>query len=340
VALSDQVVRDAHAVFLPAIDEESIPSHIRAHLARGGTSVLISESRKEYVDREMGAERHAVETGEWFQGLTATIRSLAGGKALVAVDQELGGIQRLHGLVTPMPSAVNAGVASDREIEMAASGLGSECLALGVNVVLSPIVDVVSGANPWLDRRTISSDAATVGRVASAFVRGLQVSGAVAATAKHFPGHPHIPLDPAVHDQATVDANRAGIEPTLEAFRAVSAAGVRVVMTGPALVPAIDADRAASRSATTVDLLRDDIGFDGVILSDDLDAPGILRGDSLGQAAIDALNAGVDWLLVAGTPQLEDLVLTVAAATGDGSLPTIRLRDAACAVRELTNDIG
>jgi beta-N-acetylhexosaminidase len=340
VALSDQVARDAHAVFLPAIDEASIPSHIRAHLTRGGTSVLVGESRQEYVDREMGADRYSAETGEWFRGLTGTIRSLAGGKALIAVDQELGGIQRLHGLVTPLPSSADAVVAPDREIEMAASGLGAECSTLGVNVVLSPIVDVLSGSNPWLDGRTISSDAPTVGRVASAFVRGLQASGAVAATAKHFPGHPYMPLDPAVHARATVEANRAKIEATLEAFRAVTAAGVRVVMTGPALVPAIDANRAASRSAATVDLLRNDIGFDGVILSDDLDTPGILRGDSLGQAAIDALNAGVDWLLVTGTPKLEDLVLTVAAATVNGSLPTVRLHDAGCAVRELTNDLG
>jgi beta-N-acetylhexosaminidase len=111
-------------------------------------------------------------------------------------------------------------------------------------------------------------------------------------------------------------------------------------MTGPALVPAIDPERAASRSALTVDLLRNEIGFDGVILSDDLDSPGILRGDSVAEAAIDALNAGIDWLLVAGTPNLPDLVSAVVEATDQGHLASARLHHAANAVRALTSAIG
>jgi beta-N-acetylhexosaminidase len=335
----DQVWRDAHAVFLPAIDAVSIPSHIAEHLSRGGTYVLIGETRQEYVARKMSTERRATETAG-LSGLTAAIRGFAGGHALVAIDQELGGIQRLHDLATALPAPEHAANASDSEIEAVARGLATECAAIGVNVVLSPIVDVVSGTNPWLAGRTVSSDAATVARVAAAFVRGIQQSGEVAATAKDFPGHPHIPLDPAVYEQATVDADRNEINPTLEAFREVSAAGVRVVMTGPALVPAIDPEYAASRSAITVDLLRTEIGFNGVVLSDDLDSPGIHRADSLEAAAIDALNAGVDWLLVAGTPQLATLVSAVAAATEQRSLAITRLHDAANAVRALAGDLG
>lgn len=335
-----QILRDAHAVFLPAIDEPSIPGHIAAHLSRGGTSLLVGESREEYVAREMANERRAIETGRWLSDLTGTARVLAGGQALVAIDQELGGIQRLHDLATELPSVDYVANASDPEIEAAAGVLGAECSALGINVVLSPIVDVVSGSNPWLDGRTISSDPATVVRIAAAFVRGLQQSGRVAATAKHFPGHPQMPLDPAVHEQATVESDRDGIEPTLDVFRAVNAAGVRIVMTGPALVPAIDSERAASRSAVTVDLLRSGIGFNGVILSDDLDSPGILRGSSLTEAAVDALNAGVDWLLVAGTPNLPDLVAAVVVAVEEGSIARDRLSGAAAAVRALTSDLG
>ena len=142
MARREQILRDAHAVFLPAIDEVSIPGHIADHLSRGGTSVLVGESRPEYVAREMGAERRATETGEWLSDLTATIRAFAGGKALVAIDQELGGIQRLHDLATALPSAEAATAAPDREIEAAARGLSVDCSAFGVNVVLSPIVDV------------------------------------------------------------------------------------------------------------------------------------------------------------------------------------------------------
>ena len=336
----EQLSRDAHAVFLPAIDEVSIPSHISDHLAAGGMSVLIGESREEYVAREMSAERRLVETGEWFSEMTSEIRDRAGGKALVAIDQELGGIQRLHDLATVLPSSTEAISADQWSIKAAATGLAEECSALGINVVLSPIVDVVSGSNPWLEARTISSDVSTVSRIATAFVHGLQSSGRVAATAKHFPGHPFVALDPAVHETSVVEATRSELEPSLDVFRAVIDAGVRVIMTGPTLVPAFDVDHAASRSATIVHFLRTDLGFGGVILSDDLDAPGILRGSPLEQAAIEALTAGIDWLLVAGTPDLPNLVAAVAQAVTMGHLSSARLHSAALAVRTLTGDIG
>ena len=336
----DQLLRDAHAVFLPAIDDVSIPGHISDHLAAGGTSVLFGESREEYVAREMSAERRLVETGEWFSEMTTKIRDRAGGKALVAVDQELGGIQRLHDLATALPSSAEAVSADQWSIKTAATRLAEECSALGVNVVLSPIVDVVTGANPWLEARTVSSDVNTVSRIATAFVHGLQSSGRVAATAKHFPGHPLVALDPALHEASTVEATRSELEPSLDVFRAVIDAGVRVIMTGPTVVPAFDPDRAASRSATTVDFLRTDLGFGGVILSDDLDAPGILRGSSRDQAAVEALTAGIDWLLVAGTPNLPNLVAAVVGAVTMEHLSSARLHAAAQAVRTLTGDIG
>ena len=111
-------------------------------------------------------------------------------------------------------------------------------------------------------------------------------------------------------------------------------------MTGPTLVPALDAERAASRSAQTVQLLRRACGFEGVVLSDDLDSTGILRGGTLHEAAIEALAAGVDWLLVAGTPNMPELAASLAAAADSGRIPPRRLRDAADSVRKLTIQIG
>ena len=334
----EQLECDAHAVFLPAIDEASIPDHISDHLAAGGTSVLVGESREEYVARSMSPARRLAETTEWFSGMTSEIRRHAGGQALVAIDQELGGIQRLHELATALPSSTEAVSADPTSIKVAAVRLAGECSALGINVVLSPIVDVVSGSNPWLDDRTVSSDVNTVTRIATAFVDGLQSSGRVVAAAKHFPGHPVVALDPAVYEASMVEATRSELEPSLDVFRAVIDAEVRVIMTGPTLVPAFDSDHAASRSATIVRFLRTDLGFGGVILSDDLDAPGILRGSSLDQAAIEALAAGVDWLLVAGTPDLPNLVAEVVKAVTIGRLSSARLHAAAQVVRTLTND--
>ena len=209
-----------------------------------------------------------------------------------------------------------------------------------MNVVLSPIVDVVAGPNPWLDGRTISTDPGAVARVATSFVRGVQASGRVAATAKHFPGHPSVPLDPAEHETSVAETSDQATEDNLALFRAVIDAGVDVVMTGPTLVPALDTDRAASRSPAVVQLLRDDCGFDGVVLSDDLDVPGVLRGDPIEEAVVDALSAGVDWLLVVGSPALPDLVDAVVDAVEDGRLDDQRLHDAATAVRDLTGRVG
>lgn len=327
-------------MFLPAIDDTSLPGHISDHLAAGGTSVLLGESRNEYVSREMSPDRRARETAAWLTGMTGEIRSRAGGPALVAVDQELGGIQRLHDLVTPLPSRSEAEAAGSWNVKSAADRLATECSALGVNVVLSPIVDVVTGPNPWLDGRTLSSDAATVGRVATAFVYGVQSSGRVAATAKHFPGHPRVALDPAVHESSVVEATRIEMEPSLRAFRAVIDAGVKIVMTGPTLVPAFDPTHATARSAATVHYLRTEMGFGGVVLSDGLDAPGAMRGRSLEETAVEALVSGVDWLLVAGTPQLPVLVDAVVGAVSRGHLSSGRLHEAARAVRTLAGDIG
>ena len=331
-----QILEDAHAVFLPAIDEQSVPTHIAEHLGVGGTSVLVGESREEYVARRMSAGRRSRETAEWFEQFTSAVRSAAGGRALIAVDQEVGGIQRMHRLVSPLPATEEFVEMTEEEIEAIGSRLAHECSSLGVNVFLAPVVDIVTGSNPWLAGRTVSSDPQVMGRTMSAFVGGVQSSGKVAATAKHFPGHPNIPLDPAVHNDAQVEADQSEIDPTIGVFKKVVSAGVRVVMTGPALVPAMDAEYAASTSTTMVDYLRNEVGFGGVILSDDLDAPGILRGGSVAEAAIRSLSAGVDWLLVAGTAQLPNLVGAVAHAADNGGLSPARLHEAAEAVRHLT----
>ena len=76
----ERLLRDAHAVFLPAIDEASIPGHISDHLAAGGSSVLIGESREEYVAREMSPDRQLTETSKWFSEMTSEIRDRAGGR--------------------------------------------------------------------------------------------------------------------------------------------------------------------------------------------------------------------------------------------------------------------
>ncbi len=324
--------QDIHACFLPAFGDLTLLSQVRRFLEAGCVAVLPGESRQEYVARKMSDARRSEETAAMFRELAEAARDLAGHPVLVAVDQELGGIERLHALVPPLPSASEAARMTEAEIAEAAEAVARGARGLGVNMFLSPIVDVVTGSNPWLLGRTVSADPAIQGRVAAAFVRGAQRAG-VLCTAKHFPGHHDITGDPAIDASAVVtgklDDLRAGYDP----FHEVIAAGVKAIMTGPAPVPALDPDHAASTSSRVVSLLRDEFGFKGLVVSDDLDSAAVMRGRTVAQRAVDALKAGSDLLLVAGTEQLPDLARAVAEAVAEGRLSAARVAEAAARVR-------
>jgi beta-N-acetylhexosaminidase len=113
----------------------------------------------------------------------------------------------------------------------------------------------------------------------------------------------------------------------------VVAAGVRAVMTGPVVVPAIDAAEPASTSAATVGLLRRELGFDGLVVSDDLDTPATTRGRSLLETVMAALDAGADLLLLPGGPELAGLAGRIAARASTDDPFAARLTEAAARVR-------
>ena len=158
------------------------------------------------------------------------------------------------------------------------------------------------------------------------------------ATAKHFPGHPITEIDPAL-GEATVGGGFAELQPTLDVFRALIADGVKAVMTGPALVPAIDPEHPSSTSRDTLSMLRHEFSFDGLVISDDLDAPGILRGRSIERAAVAALDAGADLLLVSGEAGLDRIARTIVEAVRSGALDPSRLAQAANRVRSLAQEL-
>ena len=260
------------------------------------------------------------------------------GPLLVAVDQELAGIQRLHGLVPPLPTLEAARIMSDAALEAVCFDTALGARALGVTMFLAPIVDVVDGPNPWLQGRTLGTDPAEVARIASAFVRGVQRAGVVVA-AKHFPGYRQLTADPALAD-VSLAVSAADLRIAEPAFRAVIASGVRAVMTGPAPVSAIDAKQSASTSPAIMSMLRTRFGFRGLIVSDDLDAPATLRGKSLLDTAIASLAAGADLLLIASGPHLVDIVDGLTDAAAYGKLPRDRLADAAERVRALVDQVS
>ncbi len=331
--MSTELQRAAYSVLLPAFAGLELDDAVRRYLQRGGVSILLGESRDEYLARNMSFERRRRETQAHFMGIAEQVTAYAGSPVLVAVDQELGGIQRLHRLVPGMPTADELKGLSAEAIEARSYEMASSARVMGVNLFLAPIVDVVTGTNPWLHNRTLGTDWVEVSRIACAFIRGVQRAGVI-ATAKHFPGHYQTEHDPAVA-LASVPGSVQDLEQGLGVFRDVIAAGVQAIMPGPAVFPALDPLQSASTSEKVIGLLRDHLGFGGLIISDDLDAVSILRGNSIADTAINALNAGAHLLLVSSESGLDDLAQAIIAAAENGRLDRSQLLRAAEKVRDL-----
>ena len=204
----NQALRNqCYGVLLPAFAELRLSPQVKAFLAGGGRAILLGETREEYVARRMSKQRETTESAAAIATLTAEARSLAG-DLIVAVDQELGGICRLHHLVPQFPSAQTIEELDPDSFQTICSAVASAARDMGVNCFLAPILDLVSGENPWLAGRTWSTDPHRVAEVSSLFIKTIQNSG-VASVAKHFPGFSNLVLDPAV-DPEMAEGRSAG----------------------------------------------------------------------------------------------------------------------------------
>lgn len=333
--MSHSLDQDARAVLLPAFAGTELSDQVRRFLDMGGVSILLGESRAEYVARRMSAERQAAETPETFRSVTADAKARSG-RLMAFVDQELGGICRLHGLVPPLPDPAALARIEDSVLEERAFAVARAAAAIGVNGFLAPIVDVVIGQNPWLQGRTWSTDANRIGLLSAAYVRGVQRAG-VAATVKHVPGYGATTGDPATESDAINPLDLATVEAGLRAFHAPIGSGAELVMVGPAVVAALDAENPALRSRKVITRLGQ-MGFRGVVMADDLDGRATLRGSAVARAALDALNAGCDLLLLADIgDQLDHVAATIAAAARTGEVSPRSLAASADKVRTLSD---
>ncbi|MBV6822154.1 glycoside hydrolase family 3 N-terminal domain-containing protein [Pseudomonas sp. PD9R] len=333
--MSSELHRAAYSVLLPAFGDLNLDDNVRRYLSRGGVSILLGETRDEYVGRAMTQQRKSAESPADFINVARQAAALAGAAVLIAVDQELGGIERLHQLVPAIASREQLKDLSSQDIEHRCFEMAKVARSLGVNLFLAPIVDVVTGANPWLVNRHLGADPIEVSRVSCAFIRGVQRAGVI-ATAKHFPGHYITEADPAIAE-AIVPGPLELLHDNLEVFKEVIATGVQAVMPGPAVFPAIDPDHSASTSAKVIGILRDTLGFDGLIISDDLDAVSILRGNSITDTAVASLAAGAHLLLVSSESGLDAIADAIVAAVHEGVLDRQVLLHASFKVRELAN---
>jgi|GEM_PF-357690 len=252
---------------------------------------------------------------------------------LIGTDQEFGIVTRINQGVTLLPSAMAAGAAGQPELTEAAwRAAGTELAALGVNVDFAPVADVLGVNSTVIGSRSYGADPdAAAGQVAAA-VRGLQAAG-VAATLKHFPGHGHTAVD-SHGDLPVLDQDRTALAAAdLPPFVAGIDAGAGLVMSGHLDVAAVDPGVAATFSRKVLtDLLRGELGFDGVVVTDGMNmAPA--RALSPGDAAVAAINAGNDLILM--PPDVTAAYEGLLAALRDGSLPRTRLVQAVTRVLTL-----
>lgn len=252
----------------------------------------------------------------------AEARSLAGDDLIVAIDQEGGGVLRVLDVPFP-PPAMALGAADDVALtEAVAAATGRALAGIGINLDFAPVADVNSNPlNPVIGDRSFGADPALVGRHVAAFVRGLQSSG-VGATLKHFPGHGDTSLDSHLA-LPTVERSLTDLRHTeLPPFQAGFAAGAAAVMSAHIVLPALEPGLPATLSRKALrDLLRDELGYDGLVITDALDMKAISERYSAGAAAVMALRAGADLPLTLGPVKLQRSTLdAVAAAVAAGEV--------------------
>ncbi len=229
---------------------------------------------------------------------------------LIAIDQEGGRVQRLREPWTQWPPMRSAGEHADLELTAeVATALARELLDVGIALDFAPCVDVDTNPdNPVIGDRSFSRDPARVAEHARCFVAAMQAAG-VAACAKHFPGHgdtssdSHFELPRLDHDLARLR------DVELPPFRAAIEADVASLMTAHVSFPALDGDRPATLSRPIMAICREEMGYDGVVFSDDLEMKAVADRYSPEQLVTGALAADVDAFLVCRDASLRDQVL-------------------------------
>jgi beta-N-acetylhexosaminidase len=235
-------------------------------------------------------------------GLVGALRGAAPADAplLVSIDQEGGLVQRLRAIATDWPPMLAVGSGGDpQRTQQVGRALGEELAALGIGWDFAPVLDVhTNPANPVIGNRAFGLTPEAVAKHALAFWRGLRAAGVVGC-GKHFPGHgdtrtdSHLDLPVVDHDLARLRA----VE--LAPFAAAARAGMEAFMTAHVLFPTLDPDRPATLSRRILtDVLRGELEFRGVIVSDDLGMKAVADRWPIEELAVGSIEAGADHLLV------------------------------------------
>jgi beta-N-acetylhexosaminidase len=295
-------------------------------IAAGFHGMALSPELEKILDRGVGAVvlfKRNVESAKQVAQLCSDIQMHAGRPVLIAVDQEGGRVARLRNGFTPIPSMRALGASGDGQLAFDIGRvLARELRAVNIHMDLAPVLDVDSNpANPVIGDRSFGSDPQVVSKMAVALLRGLQDNG-VAACGKHFPGHgdtsqdSHLDLPRLGHSMERL--NQIELPP----FRAAIGAGVSTIMTAHIIFEALDPAHPATMSKPVLDgLLRRQMRFDGVIISDALEMKAIADNYAFNEVIIKGANAGIDLFAICDEPDLQHQAIdTLAAAVRTGKI--------------------
>jgi len=274
-----------------------------------------------------------IEAPEQVAELAHDVQQLAQDVPLwVSVDQEGGRVARLKAPFTEWPPMAVLGRSGNAELATRfARALAVELRAVGITLDYAPVLDIhTNPKNPVIGDRALAEDAETVARLGAAIIKALQEQG-VAACGKHFPGHgdtsvdSHFDLPLVEHPPDRI--RRVECVP----FRAAIAADVAFIMTAHVLVPSLDEHRPATLSPGIVrEMLREELRFNGVIVGDDLEMKAVAKQFTVPDAAVQAIAAGCDGLLIcSGNADVQAQTLeALVHAVEDGRIPFKRFEDA------------
>jgi len=251
---------------------------------------------------------------------------------LIGIDQEGGSVTRLPDPWTVFPDqrTLAEGDNPEEALRDYAATCARELLAAGINLNLAPVLDLApAGAGYFMERRALGEDQDKVARLGCLVIEEMQ-RGGLAACAKHFPGLGSAKLDPHRVGLA-IDKKRAALDKEdLAPFRAAIAAGVAALMTSHAVYPALDPDLPATLSPTVLTgLLREELGYDGLVITDDLEMGAVENEKTVAEAAILAFNAGADLLLIGKAhDKVRETIDALEAARSAGRIETARVGQA------------
>lgn len=259
---------------------------------------------------------------------------------LISTDQENGTVARVRVGAAHMPGAMALAATQDLDLCAEVGAITAEQLrAVGIFQNLAPVADVITVPdNPGVNIRTAGSDPHAAGAQVAAFSAAQSANG-LASTLKHFPGYGSAKVD-AHFDLPSIPVSREQWDRTERIpFEDAIRAGVDSVMLGHVIFPALDPDNAATFSATTIQgVLRKDLGFDGVVITDAMDMGGAQRPEGPAEACVSALIAGADQILMPA--DLDSAYSAVLAAVKDGRLDRARLRESAKRILRLKLRLG